>query len=176
MDWLDKINISVITVLSLVTIGMLTAHELEIAKNGPTVTAVVTAPVAAAAGNIDESIFKDVEALQAKGLYSEALASLEAIIEKHPNISLSKVYLARLYIKLGQMEKAIAEYRKAVEMDPDYVDKKAARFIGPEIKKFVTQSKLVIEKQLADNPDDKPSKKAIKDIYYLQRRLAGGCE
>ena len=95
---------------------------------------------------------------------------------KHPNMSLSSVYLARLNVKLGHVEKAIADYRKAVEMDPDYVDKKASLFIGPEIKKFVTQSKSFVEKQLAENPDNKESKRALKNIYYLQRRLAGGCE
>ncbi|MDH3348435.1 MAG: hypothetical protein OEM02_10125 [Desulfobulbaceae bacterium] len=177
MDWLDKINISVITVLSLVTIGMLTAHELEIAKNGsPKVTAQVTQSAGTGNGTIDTSIYKDVDTLQAKGLYSEALVTLEEIMGKHPSMSLSSVYLARLNVKLGHVEKAIADYRKAVEMNPDYVDKKASSFIGPEIKKFVTQSKSFVEKQLAENPDNKDSKRALKNIYYLQRRLAGGCE
>ena len=178
MDWLDKINISVITVLSLVTIGMLTAHELDTAKNttgDDTTVSTHVAPVNTVSAT-DDTIFIDVETLQAKGLYSEALVTLEEIMKEHPRMSMSSVHLARINVKMGHVAKAIAEYRKAVEMDPDYVDKKASRFIGPEIKKFTTQSKLVIEKQLAENPDNKETKRALKNIYYLQRRLAGGCE
>lgn len=177
MDWLDKIGIALISVLSLVTVGMLTNHEIAKYKQGDNaatpgegVEIEATRPV-----EIDLKIYAEVEDLQKKGLYAEAMTKLEAIVESNPRYSKSYVYMAQLNISLGETKKALQSYRTAVEMEPGYVDKNAKVFIGRDIKKLVTESQRKIEQEI-EGSGDKEAKKALKNIYYLQRRLAGGCE
>jgi hypothetical protein len=56
------------------------------------------------------------------------------------------------------------------------MDKKTPLFIGHEVKELVKESlpKFGREKKL--KPKDKTVRNALKDLYYLQRVLAGGCE
>ncbi len=97
-------------------------------------------------------------------------------MKEHPEKSLSYVYLAQLYLKQGKLRDAIHGYRLAVEMEPDYVDERTPLFIGDEIKELVTEGREKFSREKALKPKDKEVRKALKDVYYLQSRLAGGCE
>ncbi len=104
------------------------------------------------------------------------MAKLKEIIKKYPENSLSYVYMAQLYLKQGELGDTIHNYRQAVEMEPDYVDERTPRFIGDEIKELVTEGREKFGREKELRPNDKEVRKALKDIYYLQGRLAGGCE
>lgn len=179
MDWLDKIGIAIISVLSLVTVGMLTNHEIATYQQGDNAVSPENGHEIEETRTVefDPKIYAEVEELQKKGLYTEALAKLETIVAGYPRYSKSYVYMARLNINLGDIKKALQGYRTAVEMEPGYVDKKNEKlFIGRDIKKLVTESQRKIEQEVESGSGGKEAKKALKNIYYLQRRLAGGCE
>ena len=82
----------------------------------------------------------------------------------------------RIDLEQGELRETIHNYRRAVEMEADYVDERTPLFIGNEIKKLVTEGREKFSREKALKPKDKEVRKALKDVYYLQSRLAGGCE
>ena len=124
----------------------------------------------------DKKIYQDVEKFFAQKQYPAALGALQKVQEEHPDNPRSLIYQARLQYDTGKMVDAISSYRQAVESEPDFIDKKTPLFIGKVIMHDLTASKekLVREKRL--RPKDKEIKKALDELLYLQRRVAGGCE
>jgi hypothetical protein len=61
-------------------------------------------------------------------------------------------------------------------MEPDYVDKRTPFFIGGKIKELVKEGLEKFGREKALRPKDKEVRRILKDLYYLQSRLAGGCE
>jgi len=176
VDWTDKLSVAAILGLTVITLGMLGNHE--IAKKRDDNPGLLLEDGAAYAAQIeaDKKIYKEVVSYNEQGLYSEAMTSLKAIIERYPDKPLSYVHLARLDLKQGELADSIQSYRRAVEMEPDYVDERARLFMGQEIKKVVKEGIEKLQREQALRPKDKRIKEALKDVYYLQRRLAGGCE
>lgn len=70
---------------------------------------------------------------------------------------------------------AMLEYRKAVDLNPDFLDKKAALFQGKKIKKTVEEARAAIESGLAAKPDDAALIAARTVYYYMLRKIAGSC-
>ena len=70
---------------------------------------------------------------------------------------------------------AMLEYRKAVDLNPDFLDKKADLFQGKKIKKTVEEAREAIESGLAAKPDDPFLIDARKTYYYMLRKIAGSC-
>ena len=70
---------------------------------------------------------------------------------------------------------AMLEYRKAVDLNPDFLDKKTALFQGKKIKKTVEEARAAIESGLAAKPDDPALLDARKTYYYMLRKIAGSC-
>ena len=177
MDWVDKLSIGAIAGITLITIGMLTNHAILKKQQGNANVETVEEKAAYALQmDRDKKIYKEVVSLKDQGLYAKAMAGLNDIIEKYPENSLSYVYMAELYLKQGNLGNCIHSYRRAVEMEPDYVDERTPLFIGTKIKKLVTEGREKFGREKSLKPKDKEVRKVLKDIYYLQSRLAGGCE
>ena len=177
MDRLDKLSIAAIVGISLIIISMLVNREImKRRQDNSDVEVKEEESSYALQMDIDKEIFQEVIADKEQGLYVQAMAKLKEIITKYPENSLSYVYMAQLYLKQGELGDTIHNYRQAVEMEPDYVDERTPRFIGDEIKELVTEGREKFGREKELRPNDKEVRKALKDIYYLQGRLAGGCE
>ena len=177
MDWLDKLSLVAIAGFALITPGMLGNQEItKRRQHNPRTEAKEEKNSYALQMEIDKKIYHEVTSFKEQGLYTEAMAKLKDIMKRYPEKSLSYIYLAQLDVKQGRLGDGIHNYRRAVEMQPDYADGKTPLFIGDKIKELVTEGreKFGREKQL--KPKDKKVRKALKDVYYLQSRLAGGCE
>ena len=124
----------------------------------------------------DTKIYQDVETLFTEKKYAAAQDALQKVQEEHPDNPRSLIYQARLQYNTGKMVDAISSYRRAVDIEPDFIDNMTPLFIGKLIMEDLTASKekLVREKRL--RPKDKEIKKALDELLYLQRRVAGGCE
>lgn len=70
---------------------------------------------------------------------------------------------------------AMIEYRKAVDLNPDFLDKKSADFQGKKVKKTVEEARGVIESGLAAKGNDEALIAARKVYYYMLRKIAGSC-
>lgn len=63
-----------------------------------------------------------VEALHADGQLSTAVKTLEKLVAKYPGVSEFHVHLADLYVKAGEDDLAISEYRTALEIHPTFLE------------------------------------------------------
>jgi Tfp pilus assembly protein PilF len=70
---------------------------------------------------------------------------------------------------------AMLAYRQAVDMNPDFLDKKAALFQGKKIKKTVEEARGRIESGLAAKASDAALLEDRKVYYYMLRKIAGSC-
>lgn len=177
MDWLDKLSIAAIVAITLITVSMLADQEMTIRRqDNPGTEAIEEKNSYALQMETDKKIYQEVASYKEQGLYTEAIAKLEDIKKGYPEKSLSYVYLAQLYLEQGRLGDGIHNYLRAVEMEPDYVDERTPLFIGDEIKKVVEEGREKFGREKALKPEDKEVSNALKDVYYLQSRLAGGCE
>jgi tetratricopeptide (TPR) repeat protein len=177
MDWLDRLSMAAIGVLILVTVGMLAHQEmLKRRRHNPGSGAKEAKQSYALQMEADKKLYSGVDALKKQGRYGEAVAKLENIMRIYPDKSLSYVYLAQVLVKQGKLGDAIHNYRRAVEMEPDYVDERTPVFIGKDLKAVVEEGREKFGREKTLKPNDDDVKQALEDVYYLQRRLAGGCE
>ena len=178
MDRLDKITIAAIAVLATAAVGMLSNHEISKRRNNnnPGTESEGDKNSYALQIEMDKKIYQEVASYQKRGLYAEAMAKLEEVMKKYPERPRSHVYMAQLHLKQGRLADTIHDYRRAVEMEPDYVDERTPLFIGNEIKGLVEEAREKLGREKKLRPKDATVKIALKDIYYLQSRLAGGCE
>ena len=177
MDWTDKLTMAAIIGLSVITVGFWGHHEIGKKAGHNNAGEVSGGNVASAAQEaLNKQIYSGVRADKEKKLYSDAMSKLQNIMKQYPRNPLSYVYLAQLELEQGRLADAVHSYRRAVEMEPDYVDKKAPGYMGEEIKTVVIEGMEKFEREKELKPKDRDVQKALKDVYYLQRRLAGGCE
>lgn len=176
MDWLDKLSIAMIAALSVITVAMVAQSEMAIRKQGDLNDGSTAEAAFAEKKERNQRIYQEVRKELEKGDLQKVEASLQAILTKYPNNAQSYVYLAQLDLQRGTLGGAIQDYRQAVEMDPDLVDKRTPFYVGDKLEGLVKEGmeKFKREKQL--KPGDQQVDKVLKDVYYLQRRLAGGCE
>jgi tetratricopeptide (TPR) repeat protein len=178
MDWLDRLSIGAIAGITLIAMGML-ANQAIVKKdqsNAGIIVAVDKKAAYALRMEQDKKIYHEVVSLKGQGLYAEAMAGLNDIMKKYPENSLSYVYTAQLHLGQGNLGEGIHSYRRAVEMEPDYVDDRTPLFIGDQIRELVTEGREKFGREKELKPKDREVRKILKDIYYLQSRLAGGCE
>jgi tetratricopeptide (TPR) repeat protein len=177
MDWLNRLSIAAIAALALIATGMVVNQEIG-EKRHNTSRAMANTGNDSYAQQVerDKIIYQDVTSNMKQGLYDEAMAKLKSVMEKHPEKPLSYVYLAQLNLKEGKLGESIHNYRRAVDMEPDFVDKRTAMFIGDEISERVREGMEKFNREKGLRPNDEEVRRTLKDVYYLQRRLAGGCE
>ena len=178
MDRLDKFNIVIIVLISLITIGMLVNQEIMERRQGDpgADSKAEKERYYAEQMALNEKIYQEVISLKKQERYDEAMTKLREVMKTYPGRSQSYVYMAQLSLKSGKLADAIHNYRLAVENDPDYLDKKTPLFIGREIKAQVSESLEKFGREIKLKPNDKAVRNTLEDLYYLQRRLAGGCE
>jgi hypothetical protein len=71
--------------------------------------------------------------------------------------------------------RAMYEYKQAVDLNPDYLDKKTPLFQGKKLKVSVSEALTEIEGRIRKSPGDESLKREKKEIYYFYRRIAGSC-
>ncbi len=103
-----------------------------------------------------------------RGEHDEALLALRDRTARGPFPGYAWFLLGEVAYEEGQFREAVRHYRKAVETDPTVADRRGAMDSARRIRERT--SALRGGPWSADPPDE------IRDLYFLQRRLAGGCE
>lgn len=178
MDRLDKFNIVLLAVLIMVAAGMLIQHEYMASQNAEPVVDAKEAMVKRYQEQMarDAILYKAVSVAKSEGRSDDAMRLLDEIIKSHPSNPQSYVLKAELYGKSGELTKSIMMYRVSVEMEPDLIDNKTPIFIGDSVMDVITIARGKLNRERKLKPNDKTIATALEDIYYLQRRIAGGCE
>lgn len=169
MDRLDKISALAITglvlwALALVTVQFGRQEDRPVAQQA----VILVDPVLDKKIALAKTLLAGNNLEQAEKLLAEVIAAYP--FEAAPYFLNGDVRLYR-QDPVG----AMLEYRKAVDLNPDYLDKKATVFQGKKIKKTVEEARAVIESGLAAKGSDEALISARKVYYYMLRKIAGSC-
>lgn len=119
--------------------------------------------------------YQPVEELMREARYAEALLKLQRYEKEFPGEPHTLILRASILVKQGVLHEGIDQYAAAVKINGDYVDANSSLNRRVEISELV--EKAVPELKRALRATSTPTlEKALREAYYLQSRLAGGCE
>ncbi len=173
MDTLDRISIWTIAVLIISSFALMGRHagEARPVRNNH--------QAAKAAGGIaDAELDARVKAAKAMiegGNLGKAEMLTRELASKYPFDGEPRMLLGDIYFRRQAPVKAVLEYKEAVELNPDYLDRKTPLFQGKKLKTAVKEALEELGKMIAEAPGDESLRKTRKIIYYMQRRIAGSC-
>jgi len=104
-------------------------------------------------------------------VWQEGLASLSRL----EGNSQFHLFLARGYRERGILGSSIGEYRKAVEINRDYTDHRSPHYHGKALRALVKEARGVYLKDGRPRTDLADADAVVRDLFYLERSLAGGC-
>ncbi len=178
MPIIHKLTITTLVVLVLVTTSMLVQHRLsaEYIPVNNTASAIAQKKIydEKLARNLE--IFGETAALIHGGQLLKARETIQKIQLQAPDNPQLFVYLAQLQYKEGQIAEAINSYRTAIEKEPGYADKNTPLYIGNIINDILPEARTKLNREKKLKPNDLTVQVALENIYYLQSRVAGGCE
>jgi hypothetical protein len=117
-----------------------------------------------------------VEELAATGNRVEALLKLEELERDFPGEAHASILRGALLVEQGALAEGIRSYVLGVRQNGDYIDERSLLGRHSEISDLVTTQLPIIKEKVERTPDSRTWNEALKNIYYLQSRLAGGCE
>lgn len=104
---------------------------------------------------------------------AEELAS--GLISEYPYDGAPYMVIGDIRLRNQDPVAAMDFFRNGLDLNPDYLDKKAEVFQGKKIKATVLEAKVIIEKDLRENPGNGDLRQKRKTVYYMLRRIAGSC-
>ncbi|MCA1765918.1 MAG: hypothetical protein LC633_06695 [Desulfobulbaceae bacterium] len=109
------------------------------------------------------------------GNLSKARELISSMIEDYPYDGRPYMLLGDMYVRNQQPVAAMLEYRKGVDLNPDFLDKKAELFRGKQIKNILEEARLAIGGDLEKRSEDPAPEEHLEIYYYMLRRVAGSC-
>jgi tetratricopeptide (TPR) repeat protein len=85
------------------------------------------------------------------------------------------LFLARGYRERGDLAPAITEYRRAVEANRDYTDRRSPFYLGKKLKDLVREGRAAYLAGENRAPAAGLVADAVRNLFFLERSLAGGC-
>lgn len=139
------------------------ARHVEWSRLGDTRPAVPTAE----RGRVEES-YAAIRADLDAGRIEQALLALRLRAEQGPYPGTARFLLGEVAMSQGAHAEAVRHYRQAVEQAPAVSDRNGPFASGATIEARLAA--LLAGPWATERPPE------IKDLYYLRRRLGGGCE
>lgn len=118
---------------------------------------------------------KTVRALILAGQGAKAEPLVAGLLKSSPYEAELHMLMADVLMSRLDSVASLAYYRDAVDLNPDYLDRKTRSFQGKKIKSAVEEARGELELGLERDPNDARLLQAKKTLYYLQRRIAGSC-
>ncbi len=119
-----------------------------------------------------KKIFGAVEELIDEGRLEQAQLTLSQLEAKFKGDGHLYFLRGKILATMEMHEKAILNFIKAVKLDPDYIDERCTLTYKGSFIEDATNAAL---KYYKGKKDDE-SKKAMRAVRNMQRRLAGSCE
>jgi tetratricopeptide (TPR) repeat protein len=174
LDRLDKL--ALFTVVAMLIAGLIIIASYS-GRENPTVSGsgVSRQAVVIISPEFDNKL-KITKTLLNSGNLLKARELINSMIKDYPYDGRPYMLLGDLYVHNQQPILAMLEYRKGVDLNPDFLDKKAKKlFRGKQIKNILTEARQVIKAGLAKSPGDPQLKQQLETLYYMLRRVAGSC-
>lgn len=173
MDRFDHFTLLALLVVALAVGGLLFGHRGAVEAGD-----LRQARLAAMVRPVDPQLDKKLDIagnLLAAGAMAKAKGLLTSLEKQHPYEGRVFMLMAEYYIHRQQPIQAMLEHRKAIELNPDFLDRKTAVFQGKVIKNNLKEAQALIEAGLKREPQDAKWQKYREVMYYMQRRIAGSC-
>ena len=122
-----------------------------------------------------ERLYAPVTELQQSGKYESALLKLDELSRRYPDEAHGELLRGEVLLQLQALPQAVEHLAKAVRMNGDYVDQQSPFSRRPLIVKLLAEQ-LPKLKQKAQQQSSPAAQTALKNLFYLQGRMAGGCE
>ncbi|UCF31441.1 MAG: hypothetical protein JSV26_03215 [bacterium] len=71
---------------------------------------------------------------------------------------------------------AVLDYARAVRLQPDYLDDRSPLYMGVRIARIAERAFSDLTRARATGRLERVERDALDGVYFLRRRLAGGCE
>jgi len=117
-----------------------------------------------------------VVALRDRGELQSALLKLEELERQFPGEPHGALLRGELFYRMGLLDRAVASLAVAVRANGDYLDPASPLNQRDLIAATAEQGIPLLRDRLRGQPDDREAAVTLKAAYYLQSRLAGGCE
>ncbi len=174
MDWIDRLSIWAIVVLIIASLALIAGHVGEAKPERPVQqrTSAAESPVNSA--EIDGRV-KLIKNLMESDSLDKAEKMARELIQQYPYEGAPHMALGDILMRRQDPVRAVIEYREAVDINPDFLDKNTPLFQGKKIKAAVAEALAENDRKIRLAPGDESLKRERKTIYYLQRRIAGSC-
>ncbi|MDH3999586.1 MAG: hypothetical protein OET90_12215 [Desulfuromonadales bacterium] len=120
--------------------------------------------------------YDPVVALRDSGAHQQALLKLEELRRDLPGEAHTDLLSGDLLLRMGQIEQALSRLADAVRVNGDYVEMNSPLNQRSLIESAVNDGLPLVRDRLRAQPENASLAQVLKDGYYLQSRLAGGCE
>jgi predicted Zn-dependent protease len=174
MDWFDRIAIGTIAVLAAGSAVLMQAHRADSPADRSQQQRVQAAGTAAPKEEIAPQLAL-IRNLIESGNLAQAEALIQELMGKFPYEGEVSMLLGDVLMRKQQPIEAMHAYKTAIELNPDYLDKKTPLFQGKKLKVAVGEAQAEIEARIRKHPEDESLKREKKTIYYLYRKIAGSC-
>jgi tetratricopeptide (TPR) repeat protein len=174
MDRLDRISIWALVILIISSFVVVDGHVGE-AKPVRYVRQNEAAAVLVKADRETDSVLNLVRNLMEGENLEKAEVLARELLEKNPYDGRAHMVMGDILMRKQEPVKAISEYKEAIEIEPDFLDKKTPLFQGKKLRIAVNEAMAEIDGQIRSNPNDSSLKRERKTIYYLQRKIARSC-
>jgi tetratricopeptide (TPR) repeat protein len=173
MDTLDRLSIWAIVVLIITSFVLTGGHRGE-AKPEKKQQKIAAADYVVINVEIENKIKVAGNLMESNNLEKAEILAKE-MIEKFPYEGAPYMVMGDILMRRQEQIKAMPAYKSAVDLNPDYLDKKTPLFQGKKLKVAVNEALDEVEKEITAHPDNTSMKQSRKLIYYLKRRIAGSC-
>ncbi|NIQ97836.1 MAG: hypothetical protein GWO11_05005 [Desulfuromonadales bacterium] len=123
-----------------------------------------------------EKIYRPVVDLRDQGREQQALLKLDEISRRYPGEAHGQVLKAELLWTMGARSEALASAVEAVRRNGDYLEEGSPMNRRGMLTAMVEEGQTLFAARLRADSGDLGAERSLKNVYYLQSRLAGGCE
>jgi tetratricopeptide (TPR) repeat protein len=123
-----------------------------------------------------QKVYAPVEALIEAGNPQAALLKLDELGRSFPEDAHGFILRGEILRGMDVLDQAIANYVKGLKLDGDYLEEAGPLSRRTEIRQLVDQGLRKLAPRARSNPDNRSLATAVRELHYLQSRLAGGCE
>lgn len=123
-----------------------------------------------------ERHYGPVMLLRDQGELQAALLKLEELERDFPGESYGALLRGEVFYRMGLLDRAVTSLAMAVRGNGDYLDPAGPLNRRDLVAVAVEQGIPLMRDRLLGQPGDRQAASTLKDAYYLQSRLAGGCE
>jgi len=173
MDRFDGVAIGAVVVLAIGSIMLMHGQQKEV-RPDRNLQERGTAVAAAAGGELGNGVRLAKKLLEAGDL-GRAEPLLQDLRKKFPYQAELAMLMGDLFMRRQEPVTAMHAYKEAIDLNPDYLDKKTPQFQGKKLKVAVGEALVEIDSRLKAAPGDEALKREKKVIYYLYRKIAGSC-